>query len=467
MSRHHGAARRREVLRGALASALAVGLVTALGCPEAGSDGAGSPGRTPAAGEGVAGWSPDELALLRSLSISSLPPPPPAPSNRVADDPRAARLGHRLFFDPALSADGSVSCATCHDPERHFTDGRPRSRGLGETARNAPSVVASAWSPFLFWDGRRDSLWSQALSPLEAPEEMGSTRLEVVRHVTGSPATAERYAELFGPPPDFAADGWPARAGPRGDAAARDAWSRLDADQRRAVNRAFANVGKAIAAYERRLRPGPAPFDRYVERLLAGDAAGAAEWLDPDAVAGLRLFVDGERGRCLRCHNGPLLTNQAFHDVATARLGDVPDLGRSVGIQALLLSEWNCLGPYSDASPAACAELRFLDRRRASRAQGAFKTPTLREVARTGPYLHDGSLATLEAVVEHYRAIPEESPSELLPLAIEDAEADRLAAFLRMLSGGVAGDAIWRRPPDDFLRPPEASRNRMAAPTPP
>jgi cytochrome c peroxidase len=396
----------------------------------------------------IEGWSEAQLSLLRSLSLRSLAGTREDPSNRVADDPRAARLGHRLFFDPSLSASGAVACASCHRPELAFSDGRATSVGLGPGSRNAPTLVGAAQSPWLYWDGRRDSQWAQALAPLEASNEMGSTRLEVVRRVANAPRYRAEYEALFGEEPDFGdAARFPARAGPFGDDDARAAWERLPEADRDRVNRAFANVGKAIAAYERLLAPAPSRFDAYVGHLLEGDAAAARSALDADEVAGLRLFVDGVRTPCLRCHNGPLFTNHGFHDVATSRLGPLPDLGRFAGLQAVLLDPFNCLGRYSDAPKERCEELRFVNQRDVATLSGAFKTPTLREVGRTAPYLHDGSLATLEAVIEHYRRPPPDPGSELVPLELGDREAAQLAAFLRSLAGGVAAEPAWLAPP--------------------
>lgn len=405
---------------------------------------------------------PDELALLRSLSLDALPGAPGAPSNRVATDPRAAQLGHRLFFDPALGGEGQVSCASCHDPVRHFTDGRPAARGLGAGSRNTPSVVGAVYSPWQFWDGRRDSLWAQALAPMETLHEMGSTRTRIARLVTGAPRYRSAYEELFGSAPDFSdEERFPERAGPFGDEAARAAWAAMSQEDREAVNHAFANAGKAIAAYERLLVPGRSRFDDYVARLSAGDSAGAAALLDADEVRGLKLFLDAERTRCLRCHNGPLFTNQGFHDIGSGRRG-APDPGRHLGLQSLLLDEFNCLGPESDAAPEDCAELRFLDRRESLRLSGAFKTPGLREVARTAPYFHDGRLGTLGDVLAHYRNPPQDPGSELAPVSLTDDEAAALAAFLGALSGGIAAEPAWLRPPaeDGAAGPvPSAIRN--------
>ncbi len=398
-----------------------------------------------AAVEGALGAA--EQALLRSLSLASLPAPAPDPSNRVADDERAARLGQRLFFEPRLSASGEISCATCHRPDRYFTDGRATSVGLGPGPRNAPTVVGAGHSPWLFADGRRDSLWAQALAPLETAHEMGLTRVEVVRQMAADPAIRAAYEAVFGEALPGLDEEGPARAGPFGDPKAAAAWKALGDEEQRRWNRAFANAGKAIAAYERRLQPGPTRFDAYAARLLEGDPAGAAEILDADEVAGLRLFLDGERTRCLRCHNGPLFTNQGFHHVASARLGGVPDLGRFVGLQAVLLDPFNCLGAYSDAPAPACRALRFLERRESAHLAGAFKTPTLRGVAATAPYFHDGSLPDLEAVLAHYRRPPADPSSELEPLDLTDRESDQLAAFLRTFSAEVAAEASWLGPP--------------------
>ncbi len=379
-------------------------------------------------------WTPEQLDVIRSLSLSALPPPPPSSSNRVASDPRAVELGHRLFFDPSLSANGRVACASCHVPERAFTDGRPRSHGLGDTPRNAPTLIGAAYSPWFFWDGRRDSLWAQALAPLEAREEMGNDRTSVVRLVSQDPRYRDAYRDLFGEAPKPSAES----ASPYGDAQARAAWSRMEESERLRIDRAFANVGKTLEAYVRLLRPGPSRFDRYV---------GGTETLTSDEVAGLRLFIDSEKTRCLRCHNGPLFTNQAFHDVATSRLGPIPDLGRFLGVQSLLLDAFNCQGAFSDAPRGSCGELEFLQTHDLAATSGQFKTPTLREVSRTAPYFHDGSAPTLARVIEHYRHPPMDPGSELLPIEITDREAAQLAVFLGALSGKVAVSPQFLAPP--------------------
>ncbi|MBT8102983.1 MAG: cytochrome-c peroxidase, partial [Gammaproteobacteria bacterium] len=143
-------------------------------------------------------WTDAEIQVLRSLSLESLPALPPDPSNAVADNPQAAKFGERLFLDPRLSANGSISCATCHQPARQFTDGLAKGQALGTSRRNTPSIVGSAYSPWLYWDGRRDSLWAQALSPLEDPNEHGASRLQVVGFIAEDDEYRAMYETLFG-----------------------------------------------------------------------------------------------------------------------------------------------------------------------------------------------------------------------------------------------------------------------------
>ena len=191
-----------------------------------------------------ADWSDEELSQLASLWIGNLPDLPPDTSNAVADNPDAAAFGHQLFFDARLSANGMISCSTCHQPIRHFTDGLPKGVALGESKRNTPSIVGTAYSPWLYWDGRKDSQWAQALAPLEDPNEHGSSRLHVLSIIASVSDYRQTYQELFGAAPDLMVQ--------------------------EEVDRAFANIGKSIAAYERLLLPGEARFDQYVEHVLDG-----------------------------------------------------------------------------------------------------------------------------------------------------------------------------------------------------
>lgn len=363
------------------------------------------------------------------LSLEALEPLPPDPSNRWAGDERAADLGQRLFFDARLSANGRVSCATCHDPARQFQDGAPLAKGIGTTDRRTMPVAASAYSPFLFWDGRKDSLWAQALGPLESPVEHGGTRaryaLVLAEHYRAD------YGRIFGRLPDLR--GVPRDAGPVADPNARAAWERLSAAQRDAVTAVFVNLGKAIAAYERRIQYAPSRFDRFVSSWKANGAQPKGV-LTADEIAGFALFVG--KANCVQCHNGPLFTNQEFHNTGVPRRpGSADDHGRRTAIAAVKADEFNCRSRWSDAGESGCAELDVLPAPGAA-LERAFKVPSLRNVAERAPYMHAGQFSTLAEVLEHYNRAPAAPAggSELKPLGLSRAELGQLEAFLRTLS---------------------------------
>jgi cytochrome c peroxidase len=189
-------------------------------------------------------WNEDEIATLRSLWIGSLPPLAPDPSNRYGDEPAAAALGEKIFFDTRFSNNGQVACVTCHLPQLGFQDGKRLSDGVGVTNRRAMPIAGTAYSPWLFWDGRKDSQWAQALGPLESPVEHGGNRTQYA-HLLEQHYKAE-YEAIFGPLPDLST--LPASAGPVEDAAARAAWDTLSEEERETVTGVYANLGKAIAA---------------------------------------------------------------------------------------------------------------------------------------------------------------------------------------------------------------------------
>lgn len=382
-----------------------------------------------------AAWTPSEKAMLASLSLSSLEPLQPDPSNRFGDDSRAAALGKALFFDTRLSGNGKVSCATCHVPAKDFQDGVPLAHGVGTTARRTMPIVGTAHNAWYFWDGRASSQWEQALGPLESAVEHGGTRTQYA-HVVGE-AYRGQYEAVFGALPSLT--GLSRNAGPVADVAARQAWEQIAPARRDEISRVYANIGKAIAAYERQLEPRPTRFDRYVDAELAGRPHDGASTLTADEQAGLRLFIG--KASCTNCHNGALLTDQHFHNtgIPASSASVTTDSGRTTGVKQALAGEFSCTSRYSDAKPDDCEELRFAvtDGNELVR---AYKTPSLRNVANHAPYMHAGQFTTLDQVLAHYNSAPAApfGHSELKPLHLSPVELHQLAAFLQTLTPTAA-----------------------------
>ncbi len=349
-------------------------------------------------------WTADERTVLQSLALSSLGPLPVDPSNMYADRSDAAMLGAKLFFDRRLSGNGKVSCATCHQAERDFQDGIPLGKGVGTAGRRTMPIAGTAYSPWQFWDGRADSQWAQALGPLESPVEHGGSRHQYGRIVSAE--YRHEYKAVFGETPDATND----------------------------ASRIYANIGKAIAAYERKIVFTPARYDRYVAAELAGSVHTPNDDLSAEERAGLRLFIG--KANCSTCHNGPLFTDNHFHNtgVPQSATGAANDSGRATGAQAVVASEFSCLSKYSDAKPDECSELRFAVTEGAELVR-AFKTPSLRNVVARGPYMHAGQLETLADVMNHYNRAPSApaGKSELKKLRLSAAELRQIEAFLGTL----------------------------------
>ena len=378
-------------------------------------------------------WSENELPVLRSLSLENLGDVRPDPSNAVADDPRAVDLGRSIFADTSFSGNGAVACTTCHKPDLHFTDGRPFAVGMDVIPLNAMTLIGASYSPWQTWNGKNDSQWAQALIPLENPVEHGGDRTHYAHLIAAQ--YREEYEILFGPLPDLSdATRFPAHAAPSTDAELQAAWDGMAAADREAINQVFANIGKALAAFERTILPAPTRFDAYVAALAADDQTTMRDLMTEDEIAGLRLFIG--KAKCINCHNGPLLSNHEFHNTAVPGAPGVPlERGRIEGAQKLLADPFNCLGPFSDAEPEECTQLRFLVTEGAT-LEGGFKTPTLRNVAETGPFMHAGQFATLSEVIRHYNdaGFAIVGHNELTPLGLSNEEMGQLEAFLHTLT---------------------------------
>ena len=376
----------------------------------------------------VPDWTEDEARLIASMSLSSLPPLPADRSNAVADNPAAAELGRALFFDTQLSSNGEVACASCHLPDRQFQDDVPLAKGVGTTTRRTMPIAGTAYSPWLFWDGRKDSQWAQALGPLESPVEHGTNRTRITHVVAAT--YAEPYEAVFGALPDLVA--FPLDAAPAGSDEAVANWATLTERQQHDINVVFSNVGKAIAAFERTIMPQPGRFDTYADAVAEG--AVTEGLLTREEIAGLQLFIG--KGSCTNCHNGPLLTDNFFHNTGVPAVAGLPDdTGRALGALQVLEDPFNCLGEYSDADPGSCAELRYMTAE-GHELERAYKPPTLRGVSDRAPFMHAGQFVTLREVLEHYNRAPEapSGHSELQPLAMSAGEIEALEAFLATLS---------------------------------
>jgi cytochrome c peroxidase len=416
-----------------------------------------------------------ERKILLELSPASLPPPPADVTNALAESPSAAAFGLRLFGErsfagPLLDQDNDggpntlgkrgetakVSCSDCHMPSSGFSDTRSVFReislGSGWTARRAPSLLDVAQAKLVAWGGRHSTLFGQIFAPLENPLEMNTSRLYVARYLFDH--YKDDYESVFGKraldalrdshrfpiipanltgcsltremphpraqPPDalYSCHGMP------GDRAEYDGMSKADQDL---VTRVVANMGKAIAAYERTLRCGSSRFDRWVH--------GASDALSTSEQRGAKLFIGG--GRCVTCHLGPYLTDQKFYNVGVEekptreRIFNHDDRGAAVDLPLAAKDPLGSRGPYSDGDdgrvPASVP----------SEYEGAFRTPGLRCVSQRPSFMHTGLVPTLDGAVAHFvrGGSPTGHPgtSVLSPLRLTAAELADLVAFLRSL----------------------------------
>jgi cytochrome c peroxidase len=341
-------------------------------------------------------------------------PQRPDPSNRHSGNRDAIALGRSLFFSTRLSIDGRQSCATCHDPAKSFTDGKTRSIGRTLVDRNAIALANLRLNRWFGWAGAADSLWAQSIHPIVEEKELGLTAEQVRERLSSEPAFAAAYAPLFH------------------SAVVDDA-----------AERVLVNVAKALAAFQETVLTARTPFDDFRDALERGDRQAMARY-PLAAQRGLQIFV--RKGNCNVCHFGPNFTSGEFDDVGVphfAEKGRV-DPGRYGGIAALLASPFNLLGPYND-DPAKAAGIPTRHVEQLHRNWGEFRVPSLRNVARTAPYMHNGSLATLKDVVRHYSELDEErlhghTGARLIrPLRLTTQEAADLVAFLETLSANSAG----------------------------
>jgi len=379
---------------------------------------------------------------------------PESPTNRMADDPDAAALGHYLFFDARLSRSGLFRCGNCHDPHQNFHDGK-RISDDGESLvhRNTPSAGNGPLYQWLYWGGRCDSLWCQAANPIENDLEMNSTRVEVAHVLYDDPELRDAYEVLFGdlPPmddPRFPETGRPDPKFPDSEDAQN--WESMAEEDQLAVSGVLANVAKSLAAYERLLVRLDAPFDTFVDGLEEGDPDKLAA-LSPAAIRGYALFV-GDAG-CIRCHNGPTFTNEAHINtgLATRPWLLTEDTGRWDGHKEWLLEDYSTFGLWSDDPTVGQALLDELGTTPREADMAAYRVPSLRNIELSAPYMHGGHFDTLEEVLRFYTFL-DETPvfgtrdDRLQPLDLTPSDAADLVAFLQSLTGAPPDAALYDPP---------------------
>jgi cytochrome c peroxidase len=346
--------------------------------------------------------------IPRILVFGPWPPAVPRDvSNRVSGSPQAIAFGQQLFNDKRLSREGQRSCASCHQPAQGFSDGRPRAVGIAEVDRNTLGLANLGTQRWFGWDGANDNLWAQNLRPLLDPREMGGSLHSVAQAVRVLPELRAGYIRAFA-------------AAPGSD------------DERVAVD-----VAKALAAYQETLISARTPFDDFHDAVQRADRTAAAAY-PVAAQRGLALFLG--RGRCYVCHSGPNFSNGEFADIGMPFFvgpGQV-DAGRYGGIKSLQASRYNLLGPFNDdatRSTATSTKHLTLEHRNF----GEFKVPSLRNLANTAPYMHNGSQRTLREVLRHYSELDEnrlhaDGERILVPLHLTPAETEDLLAFLDSLN---------------------------------
>ncbi|MCF7984445.1 MAG: hypothetical protein K9L70_08585 [Thiohalocapsa sp.] len=342
------------------------------------------------------------MVVAAPLGLPAVPIPPDNPQT-----PEKIALGEKLFHDKRFSATGEISCASCHAAEKAFTDSpKPVSEGIRalKGTRNAPTVVNAAYLTTQFWDGREPDLESQSLQPFVNPVEGGlADHGPIIEIVRTDPDYVAAFRQVFG---------------------------------KTAETITIDDVAKAIASFERTLIAGDSPFDRF---YFGGDP----DALTPQQIRGLSVYL--VQGRCNSCHvieqDQALFTDNKFHNVGVGidRIeGDVPELasaflkaknaGVDVDVEVLTNPKSSELGRFAVTDDISTV--------------GAFKTPTLRNIALTAPYMHDGSLATLEEVIEHYDngGFTGEGPANpylsggIRPLGLTEQQEEDLVAFLKALT---------------------------------
>lgn len=309
------------------------------------------------------------------------------PTNRASGSRAAIELGERLFFETRLSANGRFSCATCHVPERNWTDNKVRGAAAAELDRNTPTLMNVRFGRWYGWDGGADSLWSQSIRPILDARELGATPHHVAEVVRKDEQLSCRYRRTFGEAPSATDD-----------------------------EEVLVNVAKVLAAFQETFETPPTPFDRFRNALARGERPQVGTYSEA-AQRGLKIFLG--KGNCSSCHSGPNFTNGEF-----ANNGFSADPGRPQGLRVAQASRFSLAGRYNDDPQKVLRAVHEPE-------TGAFKVPTLRHLMLTAPYGHDGRRETLAEVVRHYS---EKGSAALPALGLTPAEQTDLVVFLESIS---------------------------------
>jgi cytochrome c peroxidase len=364
----------------------------------------------------TAGLSADEVRQV--LALGPWPPAPRRdPSNRVSGQPRAIELGRQLFRDPRMSPVGYIACVTCHQPDRAFTDIKARAHGLADLPRNTPALANLSLQRWYGWGGASDSIWMAGIRAILDEREFDGNAALVRRLFVREPELAACYRRVFGE-------------------------SALHDSQRTVVN-----VGKALAAFVETLVTERTPFDEFRDALARGDAAGVAAYPAP-ALRGLELFVG--RAGCVACHSGPNFSDGEFHpgvapsdDTAAAVAQSLADSGRLADARYLKASAFNLAGASNDDTTRrnAAPTRRLVVHAGMS---GQYRTPSLRNVAVTAPYFHNGQTDRLADALQHPQRLTSTPAFALAPVrTLSPAEVGDLAAFLVTLTDAFGSRRPW------------------------
>jgi cytochrome c peroxidase len=425
-------------------------------------------------GAGGAGGAGGVMLTLQEMTVaktqSPLPPLPPNTSNKYADNPAAAKLGQRFFFDKSIAGPivygpndlgkvgetGKVSCASCHvAPWGTDTRSFPNELSLGVTwtTRNTPPIANVGFYEWFYWDGRSDSLWQQALLAGENALQQGSDRLRIT-HVIYTKYKAD-YEAIFGAldsrfdPNDPAA--FPPVGKPKAGGAPDGVWEAIPAADQTIITQAFVNWGKSIEAYERLIVSRNAPWDKFV--------AGDNNAISQDAIKGYKLFVGP--GYCINCHSGPLFSDSKPHNIGVPSKGGIVDHGRYDTLLKALTNKFRADGPWSDDQAGGTAKYAAAS---ATPEQfdwatpqagpvpmedlGKFRTKHLRQITQTGPWMHNGSFSTLEEVLALYNAGGGDGGDGMLDKAfmghvpLKAEELPLLLEFMKTLTGDPVDPAL-------------------------